>query len=93
MDYAKIFSEYCDSRIRQYTVTISNTNLPHAVRQQQVRNSYASHKTILEKLFSEEIENINSHAQVDTKQLRNITIDKLREFKYKTQDDFDGIQL
>lgn len=93
MNHEKNFIEYCDMIIKQYTVTISDKNAARAVIRQEVKDKYETNKAKLEKLFGDEIDKMETLYKIDTKQLINISRDKLREFKTQTQDSFEDVQL
>jgi len=94
MDYLKVFSTYCDMREHQFSPEIPKSNLPKAVRKQMFSNNLKLSKLNFETDLDKEIENIKNQSARERhiltfKQLRNIEVDKLRQFLNKYQQIFD----
>jgi hypothetical protein len=79
--------------LKRYNITISEKNVSRAVIKQDIKDMYEANKAILVKLFNEKINQVEELDRIDTTELRNISRDKLREFKSQTQDSFPDVQL
>ena len=79
--------------LKRYNITISEKNVSRAVIKQDIKDMYEANKAILVKLFNEKINQVEELDRIDTTELRNISRDKLREFKSQTQDSFPDAQL
>ena len=93
MNHKKNFTEYCEMLLKRYNITISEKNVSRAVIKQDIKDMYEANKAILVKLFNEKINQVEELDRIDTTELRNISRDKLREFKSQTQDSFPDAQL